>query len=186
MEITNSVITGNQAGFNGGGVSNYGTITITNSTITRNVVGTNYSPQAVAAGGGVSNTESSGRLTITNSTISDNEANGKNAGWGGGIWAGSPFERVGGGSGIALVRDKSIINNPMSRNGRTGVGALVEISNSTISGNGANRNGGGIYNFGPLHIINSTLSDNWANENEGGIEKSAPGIVELGNTVQKH
>jgi len=81
MMITNSSVSGNFAGVPGpnfptgvgGGISNYGTLTITNSTINGN--------QCWYYAGGISN---SGTLTITNSTVSGNRATGQHDGepWG--------------------------------------------------------------------------------------------------------
>ena len=59
MIVTNSTVSGNTAGINGGGVSNGDTLTVTNSTISGNTAGDR--------GGAVYNT---GTLTLTNSTVS--------------------------------------------------------------------------------------------------------------------
>lgn len=66
VTISDSTISGNQAGhrFNGGGIYNGGTITITNSTISGNNV-------IRGSGGGIFNT-AGGMVTIANSTISGN------------------------------------------------------------------------------------------------------------------
>jgi hypothetical protein len=55
--------------FFGGGISNYGTLTITNSTINSNL--------CYLAGGSIYN---GGRLTITGSTVSGNGATGQHDG----------------------------------------------------------------------------------------------------------
>jgi len=85
MTINNSSVRDNYAGSSdffpvgyGGGISNYGTLTITDSTIAGNGCG--------LSGGGIYNF---GTLTITNSTVSNNRAEGQHDGqpWssGGGI-----------------------------------------------------------------------------------------------------
>jgi hypothetical protein len=80
LMITNSSVSDNYAGVpdpfpagNGGGISNYGMLTITNSTIDSN--------QVWLEGGGIYNW---GTLTVTNSTISGNGATGQHDGqpWG--------------------------------------------------------------------------------------------------------
>jgi predicted outer membrane repeat protein len=74
LTITGSTLTGNtarNAAFGGGGISNEGTLAVTNSTLNGNVAG---------SGGGIKNY---GPLTLTSSTLSGNVAN---AGPGGGIW----------------------------------------------------------------------------------------------------
>jgi hypothetical protein len=72
LAVTNSTLSGNNAGF-AGGIANSGTLTVTNSTLSGNT-GQN-------GGGGIYNLDH-GTLTVTNSTLSGNTANG---GSGGGI-----------------------------------------------------------------------------------------------------
>jgi predicted outer membrane repeat protein len=43
------------------------------------------------------------------------------------------------------------------------------VSNSTLSGNSATDDGGGVYNSGELKLSNSSLSGNTATNNGGGI-----------------
>jgi transcriptional regulator with XRE-family HTH domain len=50
-----------------------------------------------------------------------------------------------------------------------GDGGTLIVSNSTISGNSANAEGGGIYNVGKMTVNNSTISDNSASAPGGGI-----------------
>ncbi len=67
--ITNSTICDNEAYYCGGGIYNYGNLTITRSTISGNDTG---SDSDYGMGGGIYN--NAGTLTITNSTISGNSA----------------------------------------------------------------------------------------------------------------
>ena len=71
LTLTNSTVSGNTAGDDGGGISNNnnGTLTLTNSTVSGNTAGDN--------GGGINN---NGTMTLTNSTVSGNTAQ-----FGGGI-----------------------------------------------------------------------------------------------------
>jgi hypothetical protein len=127
--ITNSSVSGNNAGDPdpfplgfGGGISNYGTLTITNSTINSN--------QCVQAGGGILN---SGTLTITNSTVSGNGATGQHDG--------QPWGRGGGVSGVATFNNSTVSNNyaSLSAGGIEGGGA---IGNTILNNNsGANITG---------------------------------------------
>ena len=83
LNVTNSTLAGNSAeGFDGGGLSNFGTAvaTIANSTVSGNTAGTE--------GGGI-HQSSVYLLTITSSTIVNNTANddNSNGGRGGGIFA---------------------------------------------------------------------------------------------------
>ena len=64
LTLTNSTVSGNSAGFNGGGVTNGGTAILTNSTVSGNSAGTE--------GGGVSNVD--GSLTLSRSLIAGNTA----------------------------------------------------------------------------------------------------------------
>ncbi len=165
----------------GGGISNAGTLTISNCTVSDNSVqGVPYSD---GTGGGISN---AGTLTISNCTVSDNSA--------GGI----PFsDGTGGGisnSGTLIVTGCTISDNSAaggyhlillpgtpgygygtgSGGGITNSGSLT-VTNSTISGNSASGGsgiGGGVDNSGSLTLTNSTLSGNMAS---GGVVFSAFG-----------
>jgi hypothetical protein len=127
--ITNSSVSGNNAGDPdpfplgfGGGISNYGTLTITNSTINSN--------QCVQAGGGILN---SGTLTITNSTVSGNGATGQHDG--------QPWGHGGGISDVATFNNSTLSNNyaSLSAGGIEGGGA---IGNTILNNNsGANITG---------------------------------------------
>jgi hypothetical protein len=114
LTLSDSTISGNSAYYEGGGISNYGSLTLSNSTISGN-----------GAGNGVGGIYNTGIATLLNSSVSDN---------GGFIWGG-------------------IYNT----------GSLA-VYNSTISGNRAERQCGGIINSGSLTLSNSTISNN-----EGGI-----------------
>ncbi len=158
LTLTNSTITGNTIDYSsGGGIYNQyaGTLTITNSTISGNKAHTD-DIYTGGNGGGISNT---GTLTITNSTISGNTADG-----GGGIdnW------------GTLTLTNSTISGNTASGNTATFGGGIfsdgtLTITNSTISGNTATY-GGGIYNQdGTLTVTNSTISGNTAGSAGGGI-----------------
>ncbi|TRU38100.1 MAG: hypothetical protein EWV50_12350 [Microcystis aeruginosa Ma_MB_F_20061100_S20] len=133
LTITNSTITGNTAGWGGGIYNQYdGTLTITNSTISGNKAHTDDDDiYTVGSGGGIYNV---GTLTITNSTISGNTAEG--------------------GGGISNWGTLTITNST--------------ISGNTASGNSLNDHGGGIFNDGTLTVTNSTISGNTA-DSGGGI-----------------
>jgi hypothetical protein len=66
VTVTGSTLNGNSAGLDGGGIANYGTLTVTNSTISGNRVMADTS-----GGGGIYN---NGTATVANSTISGNFA----------------------------------------------------------------------------------------------------------------
>jgi hypothetical protein len=66
MTIRNSTVSGNASGFGGGGITHRGTMTITNSTVTDN--------QADELGGGVRSRGTDTVLTVNSSTVSANNA----------------------------------------------------------------------------------------------------------------
>jgi len=127
--IKNSTISGNSANF-GGGIRTNEDATITNSTVTGNVVGDNNNTNA--DGGGVQN--DGGTLTISNSTISGNSARDV----GGGIDSG--------GTGTTIIVNSTITNNS---SGDYGGGiqndSSITLRNSIISGNEAANAGNEIY-----------------------------------------
>ena len=141
VTVTNSVISRNDDGSSGGGISG-GAIGSVGVTTTVSVKDSTISGNSAHAGGGIY--KAGGRLTVTNSTISGNQAPPRGTGAGGGIW--------------------------------NAMGALV-VTNSTISGNQASL-GGGIVNTAPGNFIvtNSTFSNNSINNS---------GSTRIGDTVLK-
>ena len=146
------------ADYGGGGIRNFGTLTVTNSTLSGNAT-------AYGDGGGILN---DGTLTVTGSTLSDNNAI---IGWdadGGGIHHNS---------GMLTVTNSTFSGNSASRHGGGicnyglfyDAGSALNrstaiVTNSTFIGNSADRYGGGVCNYlGTLTLANSTLSGNFAN-----------------------
>jgi len=133
INITGSTFTNNSDTTGGGGAifNNYGTVSLTNSTLESNSV-------TSGNGGGIYN-YSSGTVTVTNSAISDN------------VVSSDANASFGGGAGIFNIG-----------------GGTVTVIGSTLSGNLAtgnnfnsyNTTGGGILNYGTLHVTNSTLFAN--------------------------
>ena len=178
LEVINSAIAGNMAGYEGGGIASSGPLTISHSSITGNT--------AFSLGGGISNhgvspsnavTDSSisgnhlgnsvwstfgggvyndGSMTITNSTVSDNMNNGQMTGTGGGIY------NIG--------------------DGQHGSLALI---NSTISHNFALGDGGAISNTGTLTVAYSTFSGNSTQNGQGGgiATDGTNATMQIGNTI---
>ena len=127
----------------GGGFNNFGTLTVSNSTISGNTVGD--------FGGGIYN---NGALTVSNSTLSGNRAN-----FGAGVFNNSNST-------------STISNSTFSANKATtlgggfnnfGTNGIVTLTNSTLSGNSARgtSDGGGIYNSGgcTLNIANTIIAN---------------------------
>ena len=108
LNVANSTVSGNSATQDGGGLSSGRSLTILNSTLSGNRAGVN--------GGGLNNT---GTLTLTNSTVSGNSAGQDGGGF---------------------------------RTSRT-----ATVTTSTITGNTANQDGGGVYHADSTLILNETL-----------------------------
>lgn len=130
----------------GGGVLNFGTLTVSNCTLTSN--------HSSGGGGGIDNYN--GMLTVSNSTLSDNSA---------AYSGGSIFNYLG----TVAVSNSTLANNSASYGGAiSGYSATVTVSNSTLSDNTA-FGGGGIYIFdGTLTVNNSSLSGNSVLQGVGG------------------
>jgi hypothetical protein len=155
LTVTSSTLSDNSAG-NGGGIFNRlsGTVTLISSTVSSNSADQN--------GGGIYN---QGTLTVTSSTLSGNSARG---GAGGGIYNQQ---------GAVTVTSSSLSGNSATDNGG-GIynqQATLTVSDSTLSGNSAQGSGGGINNSsGTVTVTSSTLSANSANAG-GGIFNTVPG-----------
>ena len=123
----------------GGGISNAGTLTLTNS-----IVSDNHGPQG---GGGIFN---AGTANLTNSTVSGNESFGN----GGGIYN----------TGALTLTASSVSDNHVNESGG-GIfnSGTVNLTNSTVSGNESLGSGGGIYGSGGrVTLTGSTVSNNSA------------------------
>jgi hypothetical protein len=143
--------------FDGGGVKNWGSLTINYSTISGN------------SDGGISTLEGSS-VYIYNSTVSGNS--------GGGIVNNR---------GSVIIENSTISGNYESDRGggiRNYLGS-IEIYNSTVSGNSATLEGGGIRNRGELLLVNSTISGNTVNGNGGGIWNSE-GATLIHSTISRN
>ncbi len=160
----------------GGGVLNFGALTVSNCTLSGNA--------AAEAGGGIMNW--GGALTVSDCTLSGNAAPG-----GGGIYNGPK-------SSLTVRASTLSANSALVGGGIENVGTLL-VSASNLSGNfatwgdagsmlGADSGvydglGGGIFNAGSATVSNSTLSGNSANDG-GGIYNSSQGTLTLtGSTL---
>jgi predicted outer membrane repeat protein len=157
----------------GGGVKNYGTLTIRNCVVTKN---------SAVGGGGISN---DGALTVVASTIRDNVARGD----------GPPGQWCGGGGGIKSSSGTlMVVNSTVTANQgglrarglgggiRTGCGCTAEIINTTVSRNTAAKEGGGVAASGTVRIANCTIANNTLKGGKGG-GLWIRGEVSLENTI---
>ncbi len=119
-------------GFQGGGVFNDGTLSLTNCIISGNTAGLD---------GGIYN-DYSGTLTLANCTVSGNSASSA-----AGIWN----------SGTLTLTNSTLSGNNASAGGGIINGGTLTLTNSTLSGNSASNTGGGLYNFqGTASLTNCT------------------------------
>jgi hypothetical protein len=165
LTLTNSTVSNNVVSGIGAGIENLGTLTLTNSTVSRNTI-------VRGAVGGIDNI---GTLTLTNSTVSGNSDSSYDIG---GIWNESVF-------GFPTART-TLTNSTVSGNRGTGVGntfANMTVTNSTVSGNSSVYYGGGIFNdTSNLTLTGSTVSGNSAADG-GGIVNIYNGRMTLTNST---
>lgn len=142
----------NGAAAGGGGILNWGTLTLNASTVSGNAAVSDYS----ATGGGIYN---SGTLRINACTLSGN------AGTTNFIYGGAIYN-----SGSVAINNSTLSGN--SANGFTGGGgggiynlSVLKIANSTLSGNSGSPYGGAIYNGGTMTIKNSIVAHSPAGGN---------------------
>jgi CSLREA domain-containing protein len=161
LTVNNSVVTGNTSSNRGGGVFNAtgASLTVTNSTISSNV--------SNGAGGGIVNQDGA-TASVTNTLLSGNVANGH----GGAIQNGGTLTLTGstasgntasnrGGGGIHAHADR-FNGNPAS---------TTTITDSTITGNNAGSgSGGGVAGQGAFIINGSAISNNTGGLRGGGLK----------------
>jgi hypothetical protein len=160
----------------GGGIANYGSLTLNQDTITHSVVGyngidnagtlvannitvsdNNAGSEFGGLGGGINN-QPGAHLTLTNSTISGNSAIDS-----GGIYNGGTANLTG----VTISGNSSgdtASPGGVSVGGDGGIGNVgtMTLTNCTVSGNSTGYAAGGIGNFGILTLTNSTVSGNTA------------------------
>jgi hypothetical protein len=166
----------------GGGILTWGSLTLKRCIVSDNV----------ANGGGGVCSRGSGELTLVNCTVRNNVADGIapmsfQCGSGGGI--------TGGGKSLTLINTtvsdnqagiaKVSVNNPRPRSLGGGVhigcNCAAVFTNSTISGNKAFRDGGGVSLHGTLRAANCTIAGNTASGRGGGIYVRGP--LDYVNTI---
>jgi len=177
VTIEGLTITNGRTG-QGGGIRNEGALTLENVVVTGNAATT-------VDGGGIHN--SGGTLTLNDCTVSDNTADDN----GGGI------NNYGGG--IVTLNRCTVSGNlaweggGIHNDGGSGINRLT-LNNSTVSGNSATGDGGGIYTrvdilgCHDLALVNCTITGNTADSDDndtgdgGGVYNNA-GSTEVYNTL---
>jgi hypothetical protein len=148
LTLLQSTLSGNYAGDRGGGIYNgpAGTMMLSNSIVSGN--------SATDAGGAIYN---AGTLTISYTSLWGNGGNGAD---GGAIFN----------EGALVVIDSTLSRNgdPAAYGGAIRNDGALRVLNSTFSGNSANL-GGAIFNNGGLTVTSTTISGNEAALGGGGI-----------------
>ena len=185
LTLTNVVIQNNRAG-DGGGIYNQGNLTLIRCVVRGNTATlVTQDTSKFRQGGGIFHT--GGELLVRESTISGNTAIS-----GGGLANG----------GDAVIESSTISGNVALNNtlndgdagggivNGAGASGFLTIVNSTISGNRANGNHGGIHNFdGDLELSSVTITDNAADAdgdgfgNSGGLGMGINGTLTMRNTI---
>ncbi len=178
LTLNDSIITGNSAANNGGGIGNfYGSATVTNSSIANN---------RSANAGGIFNKDS--RLTLTGSTVSGNSSPLSNSivNAGGGSFDCSGFivlnnSTISGNNGGG-IRNQDV-NTTLYYSYGGGGGyyrnqqCQLSIGNSTIAGN----KGSGVDNRGILLLKNNLIANNTADcNNSAALNLSGINLIENG------
>ena len=171
LNLTGVFVSNNTATQSGGGIGGGGRalLTLNDATISKN--------SAMAMGGGIAATGgTNGRLNMNGSTVLSNTASGD----GGGIYAfrylvTTTLSTI---SGNGAINGGGIYNDSLSD--------TVTVNTSTISGNTANKNGGGVFNTGGTFTLDkSTVSGNNAlsNQSEGGGGIYTTSELNVGNST---
>jgi len=208
VALNDTVVTGckvfdfaSSANYKGGGLSVVGDLIMTASHVVDNEI---YASLGGAFGGGVSVT---GTLALFNSTISGNSAQSTSASGvvrGGGADVGGTFisqystisdnrayglyAGTGSGGGARVLGVSQISNSTISGNGAGSVGGLFSygyqstIVDSTISDNTA-VSVGGIYSHSTIQIANSTIAFNSETNGLGAGLRQAYGVADLESTI---
>lgn len=155
LTLIDSTVSGNTADL-GGGISSHGVLMLTGSTVSDNTAG--------YLGGGISNWGAT--LTLTDSTVSDNSA-----GYlGGGILNFGPL----------MLTGSTVSGNTAGYGGGIFSHDVLTLAASTVSDNTATLDGGGIYTFaGTLTLTDSAVSRNTAGVFGGGIFNLERGTLTL-------
>jgi hypothetical protein len=146
LSITSATIDHNECWLAGGGIYNYGTLTITSSTVSRNLADGQHDGEPWGYGGGIA-----GTLTFTNSTLSGNYATlSGGAVDGGGIITNSTISS----SGIS-VRGTLEIGNTILNAGASSPNIVNNGGTVTSHGYNLSSDDGGGYLTGPGDQINT-------------------------------
>jgi predicted outer membrane repeat protein len=158
LTLKNCIVTDNVAD-GGGGICNNGMLMLINTTVTNNTAKGIAPPPGVWCGGGGGIKCEDGTLTLINSTINGNQAGIRNRGWGGGVHIGCNCTGV-------FTNTTISGNKSASDSGAVRVRGRLQLTNCTISNNTAAGTGGGVYVLGKLDYVNTIIANNTGKEGD--------------------
>jgi hypothetical protein len=157
LSVDTALMAGNTATY-GGGASLAGQATLHRLTSTRNDAQT----------GGALAVYTSGALTLTASTVVTNTAG-----------TGALYS-----AGRLVLEQSSVIRNSAAFGAGIATDGNAYLSNSTVSGNHAVLDGGGMYVFsGTVDVASTTIVSNTAEVRAGGIRNKLGGVVSMQNSI---
>ena len=189
LVMTSNLASNNTAGGQGGGIWNGGIASLTGCR-----VGPNNAAAGNAGSGGIAN-DSGSDMTLTNCTVRGNSASLTGAGGianrgnltitnssvlenfgaldSGGIWNGP--------NATLTMIDSHVSNNTTNGIGGGIVNRLgtLTLNNTTVTGNRAVTDGGGIWNDGTLQLSTVTLDGNETGKDGAGLYNPTPGAVSI-------
>jgi CSLREA domain-containing protein len=192
LTLNDAMVLSNVSSFSGGGIEMGGLGA--RLVVNRSLVRRNRSPFFGGDGGGIAG---NGKITISRSSITGNEASGAGGGVrgigtvtvtqstiAGNRTMGSVLANGGGisANGLNLVRSTVSGNSADAQGG--GVFGSGSIVNSTISGNVSATNGGGLSTSGSLSLLHVTVARNWAAAGGNALHRFGFGsVLALRNTI---
>jgi len=144
---------------NGGGIFNFGVLTVEDTTVTNNAAVYGY-------GGGIYN---AGTLTVKSSTLSDNNA-------------GEAWGAVYNSCCRATIAHTTLSGNVAGFAGGalyngTSAGSSLTVTYATLTGNSSTYgSAGGVYNYGAVTVTHSSLAENTAVLDAGAIESDSGSV----------
>jgi hypothetical protein len=176
LTMASCTVSGNSA-TKGGGLYNNATLALTDCTLSDN----SATSSSIGGGGGLSNFSANATATLTDCVISGNSAGTHNNG-GGGLYNAGSLALTG-----CTVSDNSgsqgggVLNYALSSNTQS---VTLVMDNCTVSGNSAG-NGGGVYNlgYGTAMLTDCTVSGNTASDTFGGGVSNLIGTLSLANCI---
>jgi hypothetical protein len=148
----------------------FGALSIERSTISQNIART--------AGGGFSAADGNVAVQVRDSVVSGNSTTGPDFG-GGGVFVFT--------ASATITRSTISDNSAVGGGGINGRNSVVNLIDSTVSGNTASRGGGGVYiRIGTLNVTQSTISGNTASGDGGGIFSLNSNCSASNSTISKN